>query len=246
MLALFFKTNIMKILFLSFLVITACVVSCKPPIKGSGKIITDTAKVGKFSAIKSSSSIDVEVYYAETQKVEVSADDNVIDLVEVSVSSETLKIGYEDNVSLMNAHVTVKVYTPSIKQLTATSSSSIEVKSLGDTQMDLELNANSSADIKLTVNAHTVKASASSSSEIKIKGAAVNFVADANSSADINAKDLMAKEVTATASSSSNIKVFAMEKFTASANSSADIDNYGPAKGTISKSSSGSVNNKGN
>jgi hypothetical protein len=76
-------------------------------------------------------------------------------------------------------------------------------------------------------------------------GKADKVTIKASSSADCNAKDLVAEEVTVRASSSADVTVFASKSLDATATSSSSVDYFGnPFQVNTDKSSSGSVNKR--
>ena len=86
-----------------------------------------------------------------------------------------------------------------------------------------------------------IEADASSGADIKISGQTDVLYADASSGADIKARGLLAKRCNADASSGSDISVNVSESLTADASSGADISYSGDPEVSKKKSVSGSV-----
>lgn len=215
--------------------------SCNPSLRGSGKIITQKRTVSNFTGLSAATSIDVQVTVGNTFDVVVEADDNVMNYVETEVVAGTLKIKYAPNTSLRNANVIVHLTVPTLEKLSASSSASIVVDGVLKSNQKIEVKATSSADISATLDAPEVTADANSSASIKLKGRTKTFDAEASSSADINAEDLLSESTTAKANSSGTAYVHASVTLNGKASSSGTVKYKGGATVTKSESSSGSV-----
>ncbi len=222
--------------------------SCGTAIKGSGFVISENRAVSSFSSIVSSNSIDVELINSTEQKVVVSADDNLIQKVKTEVSAGgVLQVKYASNTNIMNAHVVVKVYTPKFVALSASSSSSITSKAIFSGLSNVTIEASSSADIDVKIEANSVLADASSSGSVKIEGNATTLEANGESSGSIEASKLIATDVKANASSSGDVEVCYTSSLYAAASSSGSIKYKGSGTNVkVKESSSGSVSRMGN
>lgn len=231
----------MKHLFFAVCIAVFCA-SCFNGVTGSGRLVTENRSVSNFTAINTSASIDVMVEQGEQFKVEVTADDNLIQFVKTNVEGGTLKISINGVNSFSSSDIKVYVVMPKVTDLTSTSSSSIESKGLLTSTEAISLRANSSGSINVELNAPKVIADASSSADIDATGTTQVVQAEASSSGSINFKGLKAENVTASASSSADIEVFCSVQLKAQANSSGSV-NYtgGVTNVSVEENSSGSV-----
>jgi len=88
------------------------VVSCADDNKiiGSGNLVTETRSVGEFTRFSSDGVFEVDISENETQSVEVTADQNVMQYVKTTVSSEQLSLYLKDgNYSDINVSADIKV-----------------------------------------------------------------------------------------------------------------------------------------
>jgi hypothetical protein len=216
--------------------------SCFNGVVGSGKLVTETRKVNNFTAVNTSASIDVMVEQGEQFKVEVTADDNLIQYVKATVDAGILKLYIDGVNSFSSSDVKVYVVMPKVTDLTSTSSSSIESKGVLTSTESISLRANSSGSINVQLSTPKVVADASSSADIDATGTTQAVQAEASSSGSINFKGLKAENVTASASSSADIEVFCSVQLKAQANSSGSV-NYtgGVTNVSVEENSSGSV-----
>lgn len=113
------KKYILSSLTITFLLLSITACSQGKQISGSSNYITKNIKVGSFDQIKSMSSSDI-VY---TQKqgaptVQIYGPDNIVELMETSVSGRTLTIKFKKNTSISNSgKLEIRVSSPSLKHL---------------------------------------------------------------------------------------------------------------------------------
>lgn len=230
---------------LLLLVLPILLFSCFRSKRGSGNLITETRTVSSFNAVDVAGSIDVELTQGAKNEVVVEADDNLIKYVEVVNKAGVLSVRINYNGSLRNFTARVKITSPVYISISASASSEVISKNVITSANKITIDANSSADIELNLDAPMVVAEASSSANVKLQGKTKQLDASANSSGDLNAEKLLAETVKAEASSSGSVNVFASVKLTADANSSGDVTYTGGVKDIQkSESSSGSVSAK--
>jgi Putative auto-transporter adhesin, head GIN domain len=232
----------MKHILFLFFTLTS-LVSCRFT-TGSGNIISETRTVSDFDGITVWGSFEVEVKTGPATSVVVEADDNIIKYIKTSVSGNTLKIRTEDLHNYSNVHMKIYITTPSLNNVKTSASAEVEVKDILTGNNKLSFRASSSSSISAEVNAPEIEADVSSSATITLSGKTKTFKAEASSSAEIKAFDLLSENTTANVSSSASIQVFASIGLNAKASSSGSVDYKGAAAVNKSISSSGSVEKK--
>ena len=219
--------------------------SCKMDInfgngkRGNGQVVEETRKVTEdFTVVSASEGLDVFVTQDSDFKIEVEADENIIDLIGTDIKDGKLRIHAIENIG----RATKKIYVslPEITGLKSSSGADLIVQNVVEADK-IELDASSGSDLHVELVAAEVSAEASSGADIKVSGKADRLYADASSGADIRARELLAKTCNADASSGSGIFVNVSESLTADASSGADISYTGEAKVHTKKSVSGSV-----
>ena len=95
-------------------------------IQGSGVAKTESRTVPAFTKIELAGSPEVEVIVGKAVSLTVTADDNVLPLIDTEVKGETLEIGSHDS---YNSHVGVKVKitVPSLEGANISGSGDIHV-----------------------------------------------------------------------------------------------------------------------
>ena len=233
----------MKNLLILFFGITMfCSCNISDGIKGSGNIRTEKRNVDQFTGVKTSGSIDIEIRGGEPQSVEVEADDNVLQYIIVSVSNGMLDVRYKPNMSFTNVHTKVYVTANNLDRVfTSGSGDIISTDTLHDDKQ-IEINSSGSGDIKLFVDAPSIKSHSDGSGNISIQGRTKIFNCSSDGSGDIQCKRLLSETANVSISGSGNAHVYASVKLKASTDGSGGIYYSGnPASPEIHKSGSGEI-----
>lgn len=219
---------------------------------------------GDFDEIQVSQAIEAEIIKSETEKVEISAPQSIINEILVDNDGGKLHIHYKPGIRVMNiSKVTAKIYTKDFNKLLADSAARIIIKdkftqektdveasSAGSISGDLEandmdINISSSSSYDGKIWAVNLDIESSSGSTLDISGKAKKVDISASSGSSVSAKGVIADNVEADASSGANIQISAVSSVKAGASSggSVDISKKGELKSVIKdESSGGSVN----
>ncbi len=230
--------NNLKLLFVLFLLvvfIAACVTH-----SGSGVMVKRTQIVENFDKVDVSSGIKLILRYGTTDKLQIEADDNIIDDVEIHVSNGTLHVGMEGN-SYSDTHVTVIAYTASLRGIEASSAAHVEVEELIKQEDKLKIYASSASHIDAIIDAGDVTVEASSSANVTLTGKCRTLSIESSSASEVNAYELLSESAMVDASSASHIKLFASVSLKAYAASAAKINYKGSPKVEVEESSAGTV-----
>ncbi|WP_149303461.1 head GIN domain-containing protein [Pareuzebyella sediminis] len=207
--------------------------------KGNGHIITETRNVKEdFQSVVASEGIAVYVTQADAFKIEVEADENIIDLIGTDIKNGKLRIHARENIG--NATKNVYVHLPEISALSGSSGAHLKTESrITASNLDIEGSSGSLINIELTTE--RLKVDTSSGANLSISGNADHITMQASSGSNINAKALKTSICQADASSGGNIKVQVTETLSAHASSGGNIAYLGNPKVQTKKSVSGSV-----
>ncbi|NOU59441.1 head GIN domain-containing protein [Marinifilum caeruleilacunae] len=211
--------------------------------KGNGNVKTQDREVGSFSAIASSSGIDVYLRQGDKESVTVEADENLLDIIVTRVKGDKLIIKTEDPIRRAKK-LDVYVTFVNVNEITVSSGSDLESSSMLKFET-LDISVSSGADAKLELQADDVTCSVSSGADANLSGTTNSFYGKASSGSDLRATDLKAKHCKAKASSGGDVSVYATESIEASASSGGDVNYYGdPTKVNVSSSSGGDVSRR--
>lgn len=231
----------MKILALTAVVVliaTGCNINC---VKGTGPVVERNMEVGTFTGIEVGGSIRVNIEKGPEQKITVSAQPELIDLLNTEVKGNVWNIRTSKCWS-SDAEFTVHIITPS--QL-----SSINVHGSSDVSTDdvfgtgrTELSTGGSGSISVSgINEKKLELSISGSGAITIRGTCSELNASLSGSGDLDGKELTANEAELKVSGSGNATITAISKLKAKVSGSGEVRYGGKPDVNSSISGSGSV-----
>ncbi|UKJ07735.1 head GIN domain-containing protein [Solitalea lacus] len=203
---------------------------------------TETRNVSGFHGIKVSAGIDVYITQGTTEKVTVTADDDVIGKIKTVVKNGVLEI-YEEKSSWSSwswNNQTRKVYVTAKDLNSIVASSGSDVSSTNQIKANkLFTEASSGADLKLNLNVNELICETSSGSDAELSGTAKSFNVKSSSGSDVDAYKLTSTICVAQASSGSDIDITVTQQLTADASSGGDISYKGNPKNVKKNESSG-------
>ncbi|MDB5988190.1 MAG: hypothetical protein JWR16_3243 [Nevskia sp.] len=187
---------------------------------GSGNVATQTRELPPFDAIDIDGSTDVEVHFGSPQQVSVIGDDNLLDLIDLSVHDGRLVVSSHGS---YRSHRDLKVSV----QLPALDA--IEIEGSGDIALH-------------GVNGGKLKLQIEGSGDIKADGAVDELALRISGSGDAQLRSLSAKRATVEISGSGDASVTATESINAVTNGSGDISYSGdPQRVTVVSHGSGDI-----
>ncbi len=217
-------------------------------VEKAGPMKTITIQADKVTSIDTSSGIRVEYTQGSGTSVTLTAPDNIIDDVEVTVKNGELNCGMKTK-RRVNKPITVTVTSPGVDELDASSGSSIKIASgLDMPGAEMEISVSSGARIDINnINAESIEGEASSGSALRIDGAKATTMAYSTSSgSSMRVESITSKYVELRASSGSSLSGRSLVAETGMLKSSSGASVSGNVKGSceIEKSSGGSVSNR--
>jgi hypothetical protein len=196
--------------------------SCNPnAMHGSGVAKTETRAVGSFSKIELAGSPDIEVAVGSDTSVAVTADDNLLPIIETKVEGDTLKIRSERSYNT-SLGVKVDIKVPALDGVSITGSGNIRVAGL---------------------QAGDMGASVTGSGNVTLSGVVDQLSIRITGSGDVRAGELAAKRVKAAVTGSGNATVRAAEELDARVTGSGNVLYSGhPSQVRRSVTGSGEIN----
>ncbi|WP_343631365.1 head GIN domain-containing protein [Fluviicola sp.] len=219
--------------------------SCKKQvfnsIKGKGQTVTEIRDLSGFNKI--SLDIDAHVFYTQDSVyyVEISAQQNVLDVITTEISSGELEIDSRKWIRKHNG-INIIVHSPDLYALDISGSGNIE-SAAGISTSTLELNVSGSGNITLSsIHSAELEAKISGSGNISASGGtATNQKSTISGSGNIDMQNLTANHSDAKISGSGNISVWASNQLKATISGSGDIRYRGNPVVNTTISGSGSV-----
>ncbi|MDX9751942.1 MAG: head GIN domain-containing protein [Flavobacteriales bacterium] len=174
-------------------------------VKGSGPVVRKTLSVADFHGVELSGSLDVAITRGAVQQVEVEAQANIAELLELEVRDGICRISSRGSYTT-NKPFVVHIVMPALDQVTVAGSG--DVISTTPFEVDvLNVQLRGSGDVELNVVAGTVHADLSGSGEIKLLGTASTLDAQVKGSGDIKAGNLTTGSANARVVGSGDITV---------------------------------------
>lgn len=212
-------------------------------VAGSGNVTSDMRNLVEFKRVSASTGVNVYLEKGDEASARVEAEDNIIELVKTEVRGGKLEV-YMDRCIRNIKPVNVYVSFQEIEELDAQSAGRIIGRSVIEGE-NIKIDAGSAGEVEVEVEAIDVTLDAGSAGTITIEGKADNLYADASSSGKINAFELVAEVVDASASSAGVAQVYASLKLKAKATSGGKVQYTGDAEVDEETSSAGVVRKMG-
>lgn len=220
---------------------TSCEKHIFNSIKGKGATVTETRNLTGFNKI--SLDIDADVTYTQDSVyfVEISAQQNVLDVITTEISAGELEIEFSKWVR-KHSNIEIIIHSPDLREVDLDGSGNFESTGMLTTT-DLELEVSGSGNIVLYgVTATELDADISGSGNIYISsGVVTNEDAKISGSGNIEADDLKANNSKAKISGSGSISVWVLDQLDATISGSGDIKYKGNPITNTTISGSGSV-----
>jgi hypothetical protein len=177
-------------------------------LQGSGNVVSEQVALADFTEIEAQSAFDLEITQSDTFAVTVRADDNILDLLDVSKSGDTLRLGLERGVSL-RGDVTLEatITMPDLEGLKLSgasrasvsgfrSSGRLDINLSGASRVDGDLEAGE-VDIRLSgasrvdgdLEAGDVDIDASGASRVVLEGSATGLILEGSGASSLDLAD---------------------------------------------------------
>ena len=220
--------RILLILFVSASMITITSAQKWKTIHGEGDVVKQELKLESFDGVSLGFHGDIYITQGSPQKVEVEAQQNIIDNIKLEVKSGVWRVNFKDNVK--NAK-SVKVYItmPELTEAYVSGSGNLESTGKFTGVGHLETGVSGSGNVKLHVEAQSVDGGISGSGRVVLKGSANSMDMSISGSGDISAKDFEVGDIDISISGSGNAYVFVNNSLQASISGSGDIRYRGDA-----------------
>jgi hypothetical protein len=182
--------------------------SCRKVI-GEGPLVTETRAVANFTGISSEMSGSVYVTIGPAYKVEITAQRNILDVMNTNVANGVLHIDFKDNVRV-RAHedITVNISAPSGDYFRLSGSGNMDVNGdVAANSLKLTLSGSGNIAVQKAVIVYKIDAEVSGSGNITIvNGSAINEDLDISGSGNIQLAGVAAQKTVTHISGSGDVK----------------------------------------
>jgi len=141
---------------------------------GEGPVVTETRPVGNFSSIRFAVSGDLYFTQSATNKLEISAQQNILNVIEARIDNGELVIYFKDNVNIKSHDpIVVNVSGPMVNGLVINGSGNIHADSTNTDNMNLTLSGSGNIVLSKLI-ATSLSADISGSGNINVTDGTVN------------------------------------------------------------------------
>jgi hypothetical protein len=155
---------------------------------GSGNLATEQYPFGNFTRVEISSAFEFEIKESDSYGVNVTADDNVIEHVQVSQEGQTLKIRLARVLSLRLVTLRVTVNMPRLHSLAVSGASRGTVGGFSSTE-GLDITVSGASRVTGDITAGDVEFDVSGASTVQLEGSADDMIATVSGASTFNLED---------------------------------------------------------
>ena len=196
-------------------------------VTGSGTAATDNRPVAGFHSVGLSVSGRLEIVQGDAEKLSITADDNILPLIEATVDRGELRIRFREG-----GNLNIRPRTPIRMTLNAKALDGIAIAGSGDVQAP-------------ALNARELKVSIAGSGDVMLAGKAQELSVKIAGSGDVKAGRFESQSAQVHISGSGDATVWAREKLNVHVSGSGDVRYYGDPGVQSSVAGSGSVRRLG-
>jgi len=220
--------------------LTSCGLLCD--MKGDGNMVTvERPLTGSFTGVRLDGDAQVLLITDTLQRVVVFADDNLEERVLTSVENNILVIRVDENQTICNATMEVRVYTPAVIQLLQNTSSGKIKSSQTIIQSQLTLKNSGSGNIEISAYLELLSILNTGSGKILTQGIAEKLDVTNTGSGETACFDLVAQQADVVSTGSGHIKVNIMDTLNVTLTGSGNVYYKGNPSTNITDTGSGSV-----
>jgi Putative auto-transporter adhesin, head GIN domain len=175
-------------------------------VSGSGNVVTRQIDAPTFSTLEVSDGFTVSVAIGSSQTVTVRVDDNLVDILDVGVSDDTLQIGLESRTDVTDATLEADVTVVSLAVLQASGASTVTLVDPIEVAM-LTVGLSGASEVTGAIQIDGGSLELSGASRASLSGSATTLGVTASGASRLDGRDLTIDELTIDVSGASNAEV---------------------------------------
>ncbi len=162
-------------------------------IQGSGHVITERRTINDFSQIELNGTAQVTWATAAQPSLTISADDNIIPLIQTTVQQGKLMIGSKQGYS-SNHPIKLNIYSPHLTDISISGLNQVDVKALSATSLHLAIDG---------------------AGRVKLAGQVDHLDASIDGAGNIDALDLLSSKANVNVSGAGNVSLHVIDQLNA-------------------------------
>jgi hypothetical protein len=217
---------------------SGCLVNL-PTVVGSGAVVDQAFEATDFDQIEVHSTFDVAVRLGPMRAVEVSADDNLMEYIEVKERGRVLEIGLSRNIQIRDGTLRATVMVPRLTAVSANGASKVLLDDLECEDLRLEIHGASRA--RGVVTTRQLQVSGHGASSVELAGKVDRLSVDMSGASNAKLEELLAASCSADVSGASTAHVYTVGVLEATASGASTVT-YNQGAHTKGIRSSGASN----
>jgi len=211
---------------------------------GSGNLETEEYAFTNFTEVEISSAFEFEIEQSSSYSINVTADDNVIDYVQVSQVGQTLKIRLGTVTWFGPVTLRASVTMPQLSGLTVSGASRGTVSDFISTE-DVNIKVSGASRVTGDITAGNVEFDISGASTLQLEGSANDMVADVSGASRFNLDDFIVNNADVNFSGASSCTVNLNGRLDANISGASKLWYIGePTMGDINTSGASTISKK--
>ena len=225
----------MKKIFILVLIASCVFASCRlmggKRIHGNGSIETEDRPVSSFNRIEVHGSMKVNISQGDVPKVQIEADENLIDYIEVNQEGDLLVIKTKDRYNLdPTGDMRVYVTAPLFRSVDVSGACDIIGQTKINNSEKMDLRVSGAGEIKLDVDAPALDVRLSGSGSINLKGETKDLLLEISGAAHAHCYDLLSENTKVVISGAGDAEVYASVKLDARVSGAGAVTYKGEAR----------------
>jgi hypothetical protein len=234
--------KLLILLVLPGMLITSCRGIFGKKVNGDGNIKTESRSAGRFDKVDVSGSVDLYVKQGSEYSVNVEADQNLMEYIEVFSEGNKLVVRSRKGFNLRPSQdIKVYVSSPGFTKFELSGACDIFSQNQITSSNNIEIEMSGSCDGKLDLKTPRVAADLSGACNIEIKGETKELSADGSGSTGFKCFELMAENVSVSISGAGDAEVYASVKLDVDVSGAAGVKYKGNASVSQKVTGAGSV-----
>lgn len=234
--------KLLLFLFVAAVTLSSCFINGGKRVRGNGTIKTISRDEKGFENIEVGGALKVYIKQDSNYSVNVEADENLQDHIEVFVNKTTLVIRQEKGYNLRPSK-SIKIYVsaPVFRHLGVSGASNIYTENRLSSSGEMYIDASGASNVEADIKCPKVSVEVTGASNATLTGETKDLVIDGTGASNAKCYNLMSENADVEVSGASNAQVFASIKIDAHASGASDIRYKGNASISQNVSGAGSV-----
>ena len=202
------------------------------PAWGSGRLKKETRSISEFSSVQVSGGIQLYFTQGKELKLEIEAEDNMLDLIETRVRGKELHIGYKwGSMAFPTKPVIVNLTTDTLESIGLSGGSTFECDSLTSSELRIDISGGGDSSLQ-KVKVDSLELNLSGGSTTDISGKTEDLDINLSGGSGVKAKDLESASAKVKISGGGKATIWVEKTLDANLSGGSNLYYYGSPKVT--------------